>query len=81
LLNDTVCLYSGETKNDEGRTVALTRECLELVVELGKGKQPEDYLLLARTGSLFGTRAAPGMHWWKPRAYRDCCSTIFGARQ
>src|SRR5262245_1507733 len=36
LLNDTVCLYSGETKNGEGRIVALTKECRELVVELRK---------------------------------------------
>ena len=50
LLNDTVCPYSGETKNDEGRTVALTRECRELVVELRKGKQPEDYLLTRENG-------------------------------
>ena len=40
LLNDTICLYSGETKNLEGRFVALTKECRELVVELRKGKQP-----------------------------------------
>jgi integrase len=45
LLNDTICLYAGETKNGEGRIVALTRECRDLVVELRKGKQPEDYLL------------------------------------
>lgn len=50
LLNDTVCLYSGETKNGEGRIVALTRECRELVVELRKGKQPEDYLLTRENG-------------------------------
>jgi Phage integrase family len=31
LLNDTIILYSGETKKGEGRTVALTRECRELV--------------------------------------------------
>jgi len=44
LLNDTVTLYSGETKNKEGRTVALTEECRLLVTELRKGKQPEDFL-------------------------------------
>lgn len=50
LLNDTVCLYSGETKNDEGRLVRLTKECRELVVELRKGKQPEDYLFTRENG-------------------------------
>lgn len=50
LLNDTVCLYSGETKNDEGRIVALTDECHLLVTELRKGKQPKDYLLTRGNG-------------------------------
>jgi integrase len=50
LLNDTICLYSGETKNDEGRIVVLTRECRALVTELRKGKQPEDYLLTRENG-------------------------------
>jgi len=49
LLNNTVTLYSGETKNREGRTVALTEECRLLVTELRKGKQPEDFLF-ARNG-------------------------------
>ena len=44
LLNNTVTLYSGETKNKEGRTVALTEECRLLLTELRKGKQPEDFL-------------------------------------
>ena len=50
LLNDTVCLYSGETKNKEGRTVALTEECRVLVTEMRKGKQPEDFLLTRAKG-------------------------------
>lgn len=50
LLNDTVCLYSGETKNDEGRIVALTDECRLLVTKLRKGKQTEDYLLTRENG-------------------------------
>lgn len=62
LLNDTVCLYSGETKNDEGRIVALTKECRELIVELRKAKHPEDYLLTRENGEpvrdLRGTWAA-----------------------
>ena len=45
LLNNTVCLYSGEAKNGEGRTVTLTEECRQLVTELRKGKQADDYLL------------------------------------
>ena len=44
LLNNTVTLYSGETKNKEGRAVALTEECRLLVTELRKGKKPEDFL-------------------------------------
>lgn len=44
LLHNTVSLYSGETKNGEGRTVTLTEECRLLVMELRKGKQPEDFL-------------------------------------
>jgi hypothetical protein len=43
-LNNTVTLYSGEIKNGEGRTVALTEECKLLVTELRKGKQLEDFL-------------------------------------
>jgi len=50
LLNDTVCLYSGETKNGEGRVVALTEESRVLVTEMRKGKQPEDYLLTRPNG-------------------------------
>lgn len=50
LLNDTVSLYSGETKNGEGRTVKLTEECRVLVTELRKGKQPEDFLFTRENG-------------------------------
>jgi integrase len=39
LLNNTVCLYAGETKNGEGRFVTLTEGCRQLVTELRKGKQ------------------------------------------
>jgi integrase len=62
LLNNTVCLYSGETKNDEGRIVYLTDECRLLVTELRKGKQPDDFLFLRENGEpvrdLRGTWAA-----------------------
>lgn len=50
MLNDTICLYSGETKNDEGRIVALTKECRAPVTEMRKGKQAEDYLLTRENG-------------------------------
>jgi integrase len=52
LLNNTVTLYSGETKNDEGRTVALTEECRMLVSELRRGKQPEDFLFTRKNGEV-----------------------------
>lgn len=62
LLNNTVSLYSGETKNGEPRTVYLTEECRLLVTELRKSKQPEDFLLTRKNGEpihdLRGTWAA-----------------------
>jgi integrase len=50
LLNDTITLYSGETKSGEGRFVKLTEECRQLVTELRKGKQPEDFLITRANG-------------------------------
>jgi integrase len=50
LLNNTISLYSGETKNGEGRTVVLTKECCGLVTELRRGKQAEDYLFTRENG-------------------------------
>jgi integrase len=50
LLNNTICLYAGETKNGEPRIVALTEECRLLVTELHRGKQPEDFLLTRENG-------------------------------
>lgn len=50
LLNNTVCLYSGETKNGEPRKVYLTEECRLLVTELWKGKQPYDFLFTRKNG-------------------------------
>jgi hypothetical protein len=49
LLNNTVTLYSGEAKNGEGRTVALTEECRQPVTELRKGKRPRIFSLRGRT--------------------------------
>ena len=51
LLNNPVTLYSGETKNKDGRTVVLTEECRQLVTELRKGKQPEDFLFTREDGA------------------------------
>jgi integrase len=50
LLSNTIRLYSGETKNGEGRTVVLTEECRQLVTELRRGKQPADYLFTREDG-------------------------------
>lgn len=50
LLNNTVSLYFGETKNGEPRIVVLTEECRQLVTELGKGKQSEDFLFTRENG-------------------------------
>ena len=50
LLAGTVTLYSGETKNDEGRMVVLTEECRMLLIELRRGKQPEDFLFTRENG-------------------------------
>jgi integrase len=50
LLNNSVCLYSGETKNGEGRTVTLTEECRMLVTELHREKHPEVFLITRPNG-------------------------------
>lgn len=50
LLARTIRLNPGETKNCEGRTVTLTQSCYLLVVELVKGKQPDDFLLTRASG-------------------------------
>ena len=50
LLARTIDLNPGETKNGEGRTVALTEACYVLVLELAKGKRPDDSLLTRASG-------------------------------
>lgn len=51
LLNNTVSLYSGETKERGGEPrLVLTEECRQLVTELGKGKQSEDFLFTRENG-------------------------------
>src|SRR5215831_19616949 len=52
LLNNTVTLYSGETKNDEGRMIALTDECRMLPTELRRGKKGDDYLFTRKNGEV-----------------------------
>lgn len=49
LLARTVRLNPGDAKNGEGRTVTLTKTCYLLVVELMRGKRPEDFSLTATT--------------------------------
>jgi integrase len=46
----TIRLNPGETKNGQGRTVTLTEECYLLVLELVKGKEPDDPLLTRANG-------------------------------
>ena len=50
LLNNTLSLYSGETKNGEPHIVYLTEECRLLVMELRMGKQPKDFLFTCENG-------------------------------
>jgi integrase len=50
LLARTVRLNPGETKNDEGRTVALTEECYQLVSQLVRGKHSDDFLFTRVNG-------------------------------
>ena len=73
LLNNTVSLYSGETKNGEGRIVALTEECRLLVTELRKGKQPEDFLFTRNGEPVRDFRRSQ-----KQRACPVCYCTILG---
>src|SRR5215510_5256837 len=80
LLNDTVCLYSGETKNDEGRIVALTRECRELVAELRKGRQPEDFLFTRENGKPVRDMRGSWDALAEKAGYLACYSMIFAAR-
>jgi integrase len=50
LLERTIRLNAGETKNDDGRLIALTDECYQLVSEMVRGKRPEDYLITRMNG-------------------------------
>src|SRR5438445_746746 len=48
LLNRTIVLDPGTTKNGEGRTIKMTQEVYELLLECVRGKSPDD-LLFTRT--------------------------------
>ena len=50
--NNTITLYSGETKSWDGRTVTLTEECRLLVTELLRGKQHGDFLFTRANGEV-----------------------------
>jgi integrase len=50
LLARSIRLNPGETKNGQGRTLALTEECYNLVLQMVKGKQPDDFLLTRQNG-------------------------------
>ena len=50
LLNQTICLYPGTTKNDEGQTVKMTVEVYELLRECVRRKNPEDHVFTRKNG-------------------------------
>ena len=50
LLDRSIRLERGDTKNGEAKTVSLTAECYQLVSQMVRGKRPEDYLLTRANG-------------------------------
>ncbi len=78
LFNNTVCLFAGETKNGEGRTVTLTEECRLLVTELRREKQSEDYLITRASGEPVKDFRETWELLSMGRGSRACCSTICG---
>lgn len=50
LLNRTLCLDPGTTKNDQGRNVKMTTEVYELLKECVSGKRPDDFLFTRQNG-------------------------------
>jgi len=46
----TIRLNPGETKNGEGRTVKLTEECYQLLAQMMKGRQADEFLLIRENG-------------------------------
>ena len=51
MLNEMITLDAGTTKNDECRTVKMTREVFELLVGCLRGKGPEDFVFTHEDGS------------------------------
>ena len=51
LLNRTISLNVGETKNDEGRTIKMIQEVYELLVSCVRDKKPKDYVFTREDGS------------------------------
>lgn len=50
LLNRTITLDPGTTKNGEGRTIKMTGEVYTLLLECVRGKTPEDFLFTRKNG-------------------------------
>jgi len=50
LLNRTITLDPGTTKNGEGRTIKMTQEVYALLMECVRGKAPDDLLFTRRNG-------------------------------
>jgi len=50
LLNRTITLDPGTTKNGEGRTIKMTQEVYEVLVECVRGKGPDDLLFTRKNG-------------------------------
>jgi integrase len=50
LLNRTITLDPGTTKNGEGRTIKMTQEVYELLLECVRGKGPDDLLFTRKNG-------------------------------
>lgn len=69
LVERTISLNPGETKNDDGRLVAMTPELFELLSQAIAGKKPHERVFTrpGRAGSLFHYPAT--QMWWM--RYRD----------
>lgn len=50
LLNRTITLDPGTTKNGEGRTIKMTQEVYEVLLECVRGKAPDDLLFTRQSG-------------------------------
>ena len=50
LFSMSIRLNPGETKNGDGHTVTLTEECYQLVAQMMKGRQADEFLLTRENG-------------------------------